>query len=149
MYPVILALGRLLPSLLWICLVSRLVYPILILNSILTSIFFPLGKMTFHLCSRKQASFCQAGPGRLAVLLQAVQEGLSCLVSCPHLSYTSDPLIYLEERSSTFCEHFYYILIVSHILVECNDFAGKRKYIFGKRNVVESHTFYCQFYSKF
>ena len=26
-------------------------------------------------CGRKQASFCQASPGRLAVLLQAVQEG--------------------------------------------------------------------------
>ena len=26
-------------------------------------------------CGCEQASFCQAGPGRLAVLLQAVQEG--------------------------------------------------------------------------
>ena len=52
-------------------------------------------------CGSEQASFCQASPGRLAVLLQAVQEGWSCLVSCPRRSYTSDPLIYLEEWSST------------------------------------------------
>ena len=30
------------------------------------------------------ASFNQTGPGRYAGLLQAVQEGLSCLVSYPH-----------------------------------------------------------------
>ena len=43
----------------------------------------------------------QAGPRRLAILLQAVQERWSSLVSCPHRSYTSDPFIHLEEISST------------------------------------------------
>ena len=38
---------------------------------------------------------------RLAVLLQAVPKGWNSLVSCPHRSYTFDPFIYLEERSST------------------------------------------------
>ena len=49
-YPVMLALRAmkrqtLLPSLLWSCLVSRLVYLTLTLNTILTNILFPLGKM--------------------------------------------------------------------------------------------------------
>ena len=30
-----------------------------------------------------------------------VQEGWSCLASCPQRSHTSDPFIYLQERSST------------------------------------------------
>ena len=55
----------------------------------------------FYINGPVLSKFCQAGPGRLAVLLQAVQEGWSCLVSYPHHSYLSDPFIYLEERSST------------------------------------------------
>ena len=47
------------------------------------------------------ASFCQADPGDLAVLFQAVQEGWNCLVLCPHRSYTLDPFAYVEEASST------------------------------------------------
>ena len=43
----------LLPNLLWICLVSRLVYPVLILNTILTCIsFFHFGKMIGMVRSR-------------------------------------------------------------------------------------------------
>ena len=46
----VIALGAmkrqtLLPSLHWICLVPRLVYPIMILNIVSANIFFPLGKM--------------------------------------------------------------------------------------------------------
>ena len=37
----------------------------------------------------KETSFCQAGPWRLAVFLQAVQE---------ELSYSSDPSIHLEKN---------------------------------------------------
>ena len=55
-------------------------------------------KYIFHLARWLE---WQASPVRLAVLLQAVQEGWSSLVSCPHRSYTFDPFIYLEERSST------------------------------------------------
>ena len=62
---------------------------------------------SFHLakwlewCGCEQASFCQVCPGRSAVILQAVQEGWNCLVSCPHRSYSSDAFIHLEEGSST------------------------------------------------
>ena len=108
-YPAILALRAMkrqiqLPSLPWICLVPRLVYPTLILNIQSANISFPLGCKLERLerCGHEQASFCQASPGRLAVLLQAVLEGWSCLVSCPHRSYTFDSFIYREERSSTF-----------------------------------------------
>ena len=44
---------------------------------------------------------CRISPGKLAVLLQAVQEGWCCLVSYPHRSYTFDTFIHLEERTST------------------------------------------------
>ena len=48
-YPAILALRAMkrhsmLPSLHWICLVPRLVYPIMILNTVSANIFYPLGK---------------------------------------------------------------------------------------------------------
>ena len=39
-------------------------------------------------------------------------------------------------------EHCQCILTVRHILVECNNFARERKYIFGRRDVVESFRFY-------
>ena len=45
----------LLPSLHWICLVPRLVYPRVILNIVSANIFFPLGKMNGMVRSR--ASF--------------------------------------------------------------------------------------------
>ena len=50
-----------------------------------------------HLISQHIFSNWQASPGRLAVLLQAVQEGWSC----PHRSYTFDPFIYPPHL----CEH--------------------------------------------
>ena len=40
------------------------------------------------------------------------------------------------------CEHCQCILTVRHILVECNHFARERKYIFGRRYVVESFIFH-------
>ena len=40
------------------------------------------------------------------------------------------------------CEHCQCILIVCHILVECNHFNRERKYIFGTRDVVESFRFH-------
>ena len=42
----------LLPSLHWICLEPRLVYPIVILNIVSANIFFPLGKMIGMVRSR-------------------------------------------------------------------------------------------------
>ena len=56
-YPAILALRAikrqtLLPSLHWICLIPKLVYPIMILNIVSTYIFFPLGKMIGMVRSR-------------------------------------------------------------------------------------------------
>ena len=55
----------------------------------------------------------------LAVLLQAVQEGLSCLVSLLHRSHIFGPFMYLKK-----C-----ILKVGHILFECNHFSNKNIYI--------------------
>ena len=40
------------------------------------------------------------------------------------------------------CEHCQCILTVRHILVECNHFSQERKYIFGRRDVVESVRFH-------
>ena len=67
-------------------------------------------------CACNQASFCQASPGRLAVLLRAVQERWSCY--CSYQSYMFDPFKHLEEPPPH-CEHYGCILTVCHILVEC------------------------------
>ena len=105
-YPAVLALGAmkmqtLLPSLLWICLVLRLVYPSLILNTILTNIFFPLGKMigmlrswTSYILSSRSWEIARIGDTNLS-----------------H-SYT------MSKDPPPRCEH---------ILVECNHFAKKKK----------------------
>ena len=69
-------------------------------------------------CGHKQASFCQASPGRLAFLLQAVQEGWSCLVLCLHRSYTIDPFIYPKEGSSTSMCLFGFKLIMNVYYIE-------------------------------
>ena len=63
-YPAILALRAmkrqtLLPSLHWICLVPRLVYPIVILKLVSANISFPLGKMIGMVRSR--ISFWEIG----------------------------------------------------------------------------------------
>ena len=80
----------------------KLGVPIMILSIVSANTFFPLGKMIGMVRSR--TSFILSSQSwEIAVLLQAVQEGWSCLVSYPHRSYTSDPFIHLEERSSTFC----------------------------------------------
>ena len=65
----------------WICLMSRLMYPILIkhISQYILSI------------EQKLLKWCQASTGRLVVLLQTVQEGWHCLVAWSHQSYTFDP----------------------------------------------------------
>ena len=44
----------------------------------------------------------------------------------------------LKKDPPPLCEHCQCILTVHHILLECNHFAQERKYIFGRRYVVES-----------
>ena len=91
----------LLPSLLSICLVSRLVYLILVLNTISAKIFFPLGEMIGMVHLQKRYSFCETSPGRLAVFIQVVQKERNCLVSCPHQSQTFDAFTYLSVKCVT------------------------------------------------
>ena len=146
-----------LPSLLWISQRFTLVYLILILNLYSVSISFPLGKMIGTMQS-KQTSFCQAGPVRLSVLLQVVQEGWNCVypVRIGH-THLKQPYI-LREGIPPQCEHYQQsrpwaswtnwgpalpkagpdcqcILTVHHILMECNHFANTRKATFGRRDV--------------
>ena len=112
-YPAIMALRAmkrqtLLPSLHWICLVPRLVYPTVILNIVSANIFFPLGKMigtNFILSSQSWeiGSPPTGGAGRMK---------LSCVVPASVINIC--------------------ILTVRHILVECNHFARERKDIFGR-----------------
>ena len=86
----------LLPSLHWICLVPRLMYPIVILNIVSANMFFPLGNMIGMVRSRTNfilssqsweiGSPPTGGAGRMK---------LPCVVPA------FDPFIYLEERPST------------------------------------------------
>ena len=48
----------------------------------------------------------------------------------------------LKKDHPPLCEHCQYILTVHHILVECNNFAQKRKYTFIRRDVMESFRFH-------
>ena len=86
----------LMPSLSWICLVPRLVYPTLILN--ISQYILSTWQDDWN---RAVVNKLQASPGRLAVLLRAVQEVCSCLVSCLHRSYIFDPFIHPKEGYST------------------------------------------------
>ena len=80
-------------------------------------------------------SFCQAGPGRLAVLLQAVREVVFCRARIGHTHLTHSYI--LRKDPPPQCEHCQCILTVRHILMECNHFTQERKDIFGRRDVVE------------
>ena len=80
--------------------------------------------------------------GRLATLLQAVQERWNYFVSCPHRPHSSDAFIQLEEGSSTSVWTLSVYFENRHILVECNHFAQERKDIFGWRDMVESFRFH-------
>ena len=120
-------------------------YPVLILNSILTCIFFPLVKMIGEVRSRSSFMLSSRSWEIGSHPIGAVQEGWCSLVSCPHRSYTSDP--FLRKDPPPQCELCQCILTIRHILVECNHFVEKRKDIFGKRNVMNHldfipHTFY-------
>ena len=77
----------------------------------------------------------------MAVLLQVVQVGWSCLVSCPHQAHTHlqlTPSSNFSVRCSTTVRVVPVFLTVCYILIECSYFAQTRKEIFGKRHVMES-----------
>ena len=84
-------------------------------------------------------------------------EVVLCRARIGHTHLTHSYILYKDPPPQ--CEHCQCILTVRHILLECNNFAEKRKDVFGKRNVMESFRFHptlillflkvCQFYSKF
>ena len=125
-YPVMLALRAmkrqtLLPSLLWSCLVSRLVYLTLTLNTILTNILFPLGKMIGMV--RWRISFILSSPSWEIGSPPTVNTGrmkLSCAVPASVIPMTHSYI--LSKYPPPQC-----ILTVQYILVECNHFAEKKK----------------------
>ena len=59
-----------------------------------------------------------------------------------HISQTQTHSYTLSKDPPPQCEHNQCIMTVRHILVESNNFAEKRKDLFGKRNVMESLRFY-------
>ena len=116
-------------------------------------------------CGCEQASFCEASPGRLAVLGDWQSSYRRCrkdeVVLCrAHIGHTHLTHSYiLKKDPPPQCEHCQGILTVSHILVECNHLARTRNDIFGRCCVVESFKFHpelilkflrdSEFYSKF
>ena len=126
-YPAILALGTmkgqtLLPRLLWICLISRLVYPILILFIILISIFFSFGKMIGMV--RSQTSFILPSQSWEigSPTGSAGRMKLSCRAFNGHTHLTHSYI--LRKDPPPLCEHHQCVLTVYHILVYCNHFGG-------------------------
>ena len=140
-YPAILALGAMkrqiqLPSLPWICLVTGLVYPIMILNIASTNISSPLGKMigtvrswTSFILSKWQSSYRRCRKDEVVL----------CRARIGHTHLTHSYI--LKKDPPPLCEHCQCNLTVRHILVECNHFTQERKDIFGRRDVVESFRF--------
>ena len=110
-------------SLVWICLVPRLVYPIMILNTILTNILFPLDKMigmvqsrtSFILSSRSGeiGSPHTGGAGRMVIVLCRARIGQTHLIH----------LYILKKDPPPQCEHCQCILTFRHMLVDCDHFA--------------------------
>ena len=110
-------------------------------------------------CGHEQASFSQANPWRLAVLLQAVQKDdvVLCRTRIGHTYLTHSYI--LKKDPPPQCEQCQCIRTVRHILVECNHLARTRNDIFGGCGVVESVQFHpeimfnvlsdSEFYSKF
>ena len=76
----------------------------------------------FDWCGREQASFCQAGPGRLADLLQALQEGRGYLIILCRARIGHTHLTHSEYRMKKDpppqCEHGQCILTIRHILLK-------------------------------
>ena len=127
-------------------LVLRLVCLILILNTISTNIFFPLGKIIGMVRSRTRFIMSSRTPKIGSPLTDGARR--NCLVSCPHRSYTFNPFIknYPHPQS----EHCQCVLIVRYILMKCNHLV-QTKDTFVRRDVVDSFIFYlteCQFYAK-
>ena len=67
-------------------------------------------------------------------------EGVLCRARIGHKYLTHSYI--LRKDPPPLCEHCQCILTVHQILVECNDFARERKYIFDRRDVVESFRFH-------
>ena len=112
---------------------AGLMYPILILNIVSTSMCFPLDKMVGMVRLRTNcilSSRCRWCRKDDVVL---------CRAHIGHIHLTRSYI--LKKDSPPHCEHCQFILTVRHILKECNHFAEKRKDIFRKRNVVESFKF--------
>ena len=133
---------------------SRWMYPILILNTLLTNMFFLLGKMvgmvwfqtSFILSSRSSYKRCRKDE---VVLCRAC-------IGLTHLTHS----YILNKYPPPWCEHCQCILTICHILVECNHFAEKKGKIYlVKTNMVKSFRFHptlillyfkeCQFYTRF
>ena len=150
-YSAILALGAmkrqtLLPSLPWICLIWRLMYPILIFKQHINQYIFCTwqsdwnGAVTNKLHSVKpvlgdwQSSYRECRKDE--VLCRAC-------ISHTHLTHS----YILSKDPPPQCEYCQCILTVWHNLVECNHFAEKKEgYIWFKRSVVESfHTHFIIF----
>ena len=133
----------LMPSLSWICLVPRLVYPTLILN--ISQYILSTWQDDWN---RAVVNKLQASPGRLAVLLRAVQEVCSCLVSCLHQSYIFDPFIHprriLHLGVSTVSAFWQFATLWWSAIISLG-----QEMIFGRCGVVESFHFHRELVLKF
>ena len=131
----------LLPSLHWICLVPRLVYPIVILNIVSANIFSQtLGDWNGAVASKLHSVKSVLGYWQSSYRRCRTDEVVLCRARIGHTHLTHSYI--LRKDPPPQCEYCQCILTVRHILVECNHFARERKDIFGRRDVVESFRFH-------
>ena len=118
-------------SLLWICLVSRLVYPILIFKDHINQYILSTWQDDWNgVVANKLHLSCRSWEIDSHPTGSARRMNLSCVM--PTL------VIHILKKNIPQCEHCWCILTVCHILVECSHVDQKMKDIFGRRDVVDS-----------
>ena len=120
----------------------RLVYPLLILNNYISQYILCTWQDDWNGAVVNKLHFVKLvlGDWQSSYRRFMKDEIIMCHARIGHTHLTH--LYILKKDPPSQCEHCLYILIVYHILVECNHFAERRKDIFGKRNMVKSFRFH-------
>ena len=126
-----------LPSLPWMCLMSRLGYPTLILNIQSANISFSTWQDDWN--GTVMNKFHSVKPvledWQPSTRRCRKDEVVLCRARIGHTHLTHSYI--LGNDPPPLCEYCQCTLTVRHILVECNHFARERKNIFGRRDEVE------------
>ena len=131
-----------LPSLPWICLVPRLVYPNTDFKHCINQYIFSAWQDDWNgaVMNKLHSVKPVLGDWQSSYRQCRKDEVVLCRARIGHTHLTHSYI--LRKDPPPLCEHCQCILTVCHILVECSHFARERKDIVGRRDVVESFRFH-------